>query len=41
METIDLTEDVAVEANVAVVEAEAPTQDAPVVEEAVRRRGTC
>ena len=30
METIDLTEDDAVEANVAVVEAEAPTQDAPV-----------
>ena len=35
METIDLTEDDAVEANVAVVEAEAPTQDAPVAEEAV------
>ena len=34
METIDLTEDDAVEANVAVVEAEAPTQDAPVAEEA-------
>ena len=35
METIDLTEDDAVEANVAVVEAEAQTQDAPVAEEAV------
>ena len=35
METIDLTEDVAFEANVAVVEAEAPTEDARVVEEAV------
>ena len=35
METIDLTEDVAFEANVAVVEAEAPTEDARVVEEPV------
>jgi ribonuclease E len=35
METIDLTEDDAVEANVAVLEAKAPTQDAPVVEESV------
>ena len=35
METIDLTEDVAFEANVAVVEGEAPTEDARVIEESV------
>jgi ribonuclease E len=35
METIDLTEDVGFEANIAVVEAEATTQDVPVIEEPV------